>query len=200
MTELNQRHVSIKFDYKSDCKQIYFLDTCDRQNFLNAKSEHPHPLKKIFHTGKHFEFDEYAQHSKKTISRKEEKKSHSRKLIQQFVNKGCKKDVVTQQIQKVDQIDGKQLLHQQKRHDKQCIRLSATYSHSLPNLTDIITKHWHILQANQSSKETFSTLPIIAFRKATSLKQFIGTNTIHNNNKLIKTKINHHTGKCVPCN
>ena len=43
-------------------------------------------------------------------------------------------------------------------------------------------------------------LPIIAFRKGTSLKQITGTNTIHNNEKLIKTKINHHTGKCVPCN
>ena len=49
-------------------------------------------------------------------------------------------------------------------------------------------------------KKTFSTLPIIAFRKGTSLKQIIGTNTIHNNEKLIKTKINHHTGNCVPCN
>ena len=38
------------------------------------------------------------------------------------------------------------------------------------------------------------------FRKGTSLKQIIGTNTIHNNGKLIKTKINHHTGKCIPCN
>ena len=126
--------------------------------------------------------------------------SHSRKLIEQFVNKGYKKDVVTQQIQKVDQLDRKQLLHQQKRHDKQCIPLSVTYSRSLPNLKDIITKHWHILQANQSCKETFSTLPIIAFRKGTSLKQIIGTNTIHNNEKLIKTKNNHHTGKCIPCN
>ena len=57
-----------------------------------------------------------------------------------------------------------------------------------------------MLQANESCKETFSTLPIIAFRKSTSLKQIIGTNTIHNNEKLIKTKINHDTGKCVPCN
>ena len=38
-------------------------------------------------------------------------------------------------------------------------------------------------------KKTFSTLPIIAFRKDTSLKQIIGTNTIHNNEKLKKLKI-----------
>ena len=78
--------------------------------------------------------------------------------------------------------------------------LSVAYSRSLPNLKDIITKHLHILPANQSCKETFSMLPIIVFRSGTTLKQIIGTNTIHNNEKLIKTKINHHTGKCVPCN
>ena len=61
-------------------------------------------------------------------------------------------------------------------------------------------KHWHILQVNQSCKKSFGTLPIIAFRKETNLKQIIGTNTIHNNEHLIKTKNNHHTGKCVPCN
>ena len=211
MSELNQKHPSVKLDYKSDCKQIEFLDTLiykdqqnklqttlfrkssDRQNFLNAKLEHPYSLKKSIPYSQ-------ALRIRRICSTFQEYHSHSRKLIEQFVNKGYKKDVVTQQIQKVDQLDRKQLLHQQKRHDKQCIPLSVTYSRSLPNLKDIITKHWHILQANQSCKETFSTLPIIAFRKGTSLKQIIGTNTIHNNEKLIKTKINHHTGKCVPCN
>ena len=43
-------------------------------------------------------------------------------------------------------------------------------------------------------------LPTIAFRKDTGLKQMIGTNTIHNNEKFIKTENNHHTGNCVLCN
>ena len=195
MSELNQKHSSIKFDYKFDCKEIEFLDTLVHidQNFLNAKSERPYSLKKSIPYSQ-------ALRIRRIFSTFQEYHSHSRKLIEQFVKKGYKKDVVTQQIQKIDQIDRKQLLHQQKRHDKQCIPLSVTYSRSLPNLKDIITKHWHILQASQSFKETFSTHPIIAFRKGTSLKQIIGTNTIHNNEKLIKTKINHHTGKCVPCN
>ena len=40
--------------------------------------------------------------------------SHSRKLIEQFVDKGYKEDVVIQQIQKINQLDWKQQLHQQK--------------------------------------------------------------------------------------
>ena len=38
-------------------------------------------------------------------------------------------------------------------------------------------------------KKTFSKLPIKAFKKDTSLKQTIDTNTIHNNKKLIKIKV-----------
>ena len=36
---------------------------------------------------------------------------HSRKLIEQFLNKGYKKDGIIEQIQKVDQLAQKQLLH-----------------------------------------------------------------------------------------
>ena len=64
--------------------------------------------------------------------------SHSRKLIEKFVDKGYKKDVLIQDVQKVDR---KQLLHQQKCHDKQCIPLSVTtYSRALPHLKDILAK------------------------------------------------------------
>ena len=42
----------------------------------------------IFPTAKHFEFDIYAHRSKTT--------TNSRKLIEQFVDKGYKKDVIQQ--------------------------------------------------------------------------------------------------------
>ena len=75
-----------------------------------------------------------------------------------------------------------------------------TYGRALPNLKDVLTNHRHILPANQSCKKTFGTLPIIGFRKGTSRKQIIGTNIIHNNEKLTKIKNTHHTGKCALCN
>ena len=71
-----------------------------------------------------------------------------------------------QQIQKIDQLDRKQQLHQQKRHDKQCIPLSVTYSRALPNLKDILTKHWHMLQANQSCEKPLAGFPFKSLEKA----------------------------------
>ena len=38
--------------------------------------------------------------------------------------------------------------------------LSVTYNQALPNLKDILTKHWHILQANQSYKKTLARFPV----------------------------------------
>ena len=167
-----------------------FGKSSERQNILNVKSEHhPRSLNKSIPYSQ-------ALRIRRICSTFQEFHSRSRKPIEQFVNKGYKKDVVKEQIQKVDQLDRKQLLHQQKRQDKKCIPLPVTYSRTLPNLKDILTKHWHILQVNQSRKKTFSKLPI-TFRKCTSLKQIIGTNTIHNKQKLVKAINNHRTGKCV---
>ena len=124
MSELNQKQPSIKFDYKFDCKQVEFLDTLvyiyqqnklqttlfrkssDRQNFLNAESEHPYSLKKSIP-------DSRALRIRRICSTFQDYHSHSRKLIEQFFNKGCKKDVVIQQIQKLDLLNRKQLLCQQ---------------------------------------------------------------------------------------
>ena len=70
-----------------------------------TKSEHPYSLKKSIRI-------------RRICSRFQDYHSHSRKLIEQFVNRGYKKDVFLQQIRKVDQLDRKQLLHQEKRHGK----------------------------------------------------------------------------------
>ena len=92
MSELNQKHPTIKFGYKFDCKRIEFLDTLvyidqqnklkttlfrkssDRENFLNAKSEHPYPLKKI---------TPYSQalRIRRICSTFQDYHSHSRRLI-----------------------------------------------------------------------------------------------------------------------
>ena len=73
------------------------------------KLEHPYSLKENIPYNQ-------ALRIRQIYSTFQEYHSHSRKLIEQFANKGYKEDVATQQIQKVDQLDQKQLLHQQKHH------------------------------------------------------------------------------------
>ena len=165
---------------------VYIEQQNKLQNFLIVKSKHPYSLKKSI---------PYSQTLwiLQICSTLQDHHSHSRKLVEQFVNREYKKHALIQQIQKVDQRNRKQLLHQLKRHDKQCIPLSVTYSQALPNLEDILTKHWHILPANQICEKTFSKLPKIAYRKDTSMKQITGANSIQSKEALIKIIITHES-------
>ena len=122
MNELNQKCARIKSDYKFDCKRIEFLDSSvyidqqnelqttffrkpsDSQNFLNAKSGNPYLLRKLSTTVKHLEFGQYVQHSKTTTITSEN-------LLNKLLIKDTKNNVVIEQIQKVDQVYRKQLLH-----------------------------------------------------------------------------------------
>ena len=113
--------------------------------------------------------------------------------LAKFINKTNYKTLFSE-----NQVSVKILLIQ-KRNYKQCIPSSVTYRRELPNLKDILTKHWYILQTNQRCGKTFSTFPAIVFKTDTSLRQNIFTNVVHNNKKIIKSKINHQKGKCVPC-
>ena len=63
---------------------------------------------------------------------------------------------------------------------------SITYSSVLPNIKEITSKYWHILNIDSSFKEILNSSQLmIAFRKTTSLKQLIGTSTIRNNQKFL---------------
>ena len=98
MNEINQKHQSIKFDFKFSKENIEFLDTLvyisnnrlqttlykkptDCQNYLHAKSAHPFSLKKSVPYSE-------ALRSKRICSTFEEYRKHSQDLIKRFVEKG----------------------------------------------------------------------------------------------------------------
>ena len=207
--EINQKHQSIKFDFKFSKESIEFLDTLvyidsknrlqttlykkptDCQNYLHAKSAHPFSLRKSIPYSQ-------ALRIKCICSTFEEYRKHSQNLIKRFVEKGYDESAVRKQIGRVDHLDRSLLLKHCKPKHKDSIPFSVTYK-VLPNIKEIINKHWHILNINSSFKEIFNSLQlVIAFRKNTSLKQPIGTNTIRNNQKFTPTQTA-TAGQCTPC-
>ena len=60
--------------------------------------------------------------------------------------------------------------------------------------------HWHILNINNTFGDVFKAAPVMAFHKNALLRQIIGTDTIKNNQKLLKIKQNATKGECIPCN
>ena len=76
---------------------------------------------------------------------------------------------------------------------------SVTCNSVLPNKKEIINKHWHKLNIDSSFKKIFNSSQLmIAFRKNTSLKQLIRTNTIRNNQKFPTPTQTTTAGQCTP--
>ena len=83
---------------------------------------------------------------------------------------------------------------------KDSIPFSVTYNSVLPNIKEMVNKHWHILNIDSSFKERLNSSELmIAFRKTTSLKESIGTNTIRNNQKFLAPTQTTTAGQCTPC-
>ena len=66
----------------------------------------------------------------------------------------------------------------------------VTYSPILQNSRKFINKHWYILDISNKFGNVFKATSITAFRKNTSLRQIIGSNTISHNQKRLKVKQN----------
>ena len=74
----------------------------------------------------------------------------------------------------------------------------VTYSPILPNSTKFINKHWHILDISNKFGNVFKATPITAFRKNTSLRQIIGSNTISHNQKTFKGQAKYDVRRIHP--
>ena len=211
MNEINQRHQSIKIGFKFSKENIAFLDRLafidsnnrlqttlykkptDCQNFLHAKSAHPFSLRKSI-------FYSQALRIKRICSTFEEYRKHSQDLIKKIVEKGYNESTARKQIERDDHLDTSLLLKHCKPKRTGKIPFSLTYNPVLPNIKEIINEHWHILTIDSNFKEIFNNLqPMIVFRKSTSLKQLIGTNTIRNNQKFFTPTQTTTAGQCTPC-
>ena len=107
---------------------------------------------------------------------------------------------VRKQIEGVDHLDRSLLLKHCKHKREDSIPFSVTYNSMIPNIKEIINKHWPILNIDISFKEIFnSSQLVIAFSKNASLKQIIGTNTIRNNQKFLTPTETTTPGQCTPC-
>ena len=110
----------------------------DRQNYFHAKSAHPLSLQKSI---------PYSQplRIKRVCSTFDEYKKHSNDLVKWFVEKGCKENIIQNQIKKVDSLERSTMLNKTDAARKSVIPFSVTYSPTLPNIREIINNHWHCI-------------------------------------------------------
>ena len=169
----------VYIDSKDRLQTTFYKKPTDCQNCLYAKSAHPLLLKKRFPYSQ-------ALKIKRIYSTFQVCRKHSKDLIKKIIEKGNNESTVRKQIQRVDHLDWSWLLKHCKPKRKDSITFPVTYNPVLQNIKEIIIKQWHILSINSSFKEIFnSSQTMIAFRKNSSLKQLMRTNTIRNNQKFL---------------
>ena len=77
--------------------------------------------------------------------------------------------------------------------------LVVAFHKTLPNIKNVIDKHWHILSTHKKLKNTFDKKPFIACRANNKLHQMIGGNRILKSKVVDKNNENHkQSGKCSP--
>ena len=60
-----------------------------------------------------------------------------------------------------------------------------------------MNNNWHLLHINKKISSTFSTMPILAFRRNKNLKELIGQHHLSGNKKIASRR--RKSGKCQPC-
>ena len=153
ISELNQKHSSIKFDYEMSSIEIPFLDTIvyidnknhlqtrlyrkttDRQNYLLRASEHPPSLKdSLAHS--------QALRIKRVCSDNEEYKSSSEQLVKSFISRGYDQEQVAKQVRKVDSKSSDALLRPEANNiTTNRTTFVTTYNRTLPPIDRILHKN-----------------------------------------------------------
>ena len=209
LNDVNEIHPSIKFESSFSKSKIPFLDVLvykdsfsklqttlykkptDSQCFLHSKSAHPKTLKDSIPYSQ-------ALRIKRICSTIQEFNKHSDNLLKRFVERGYKEFFIKEQIKRVEYLNRDSLLEEKTRNNEPNIYLSVTYSRALPNLKEVMLKHWHILKVNPMFEKIFEKPPLLSFRRNKNLKDLIGSNVIENGKikKRVTPKIK---GKCSPC-
>ena len=188
--KLNQKHKTIKFDFKYSKTKIEFLDVLgykdinnkfqttlykkpiDRQSYLPAKSQHPRSLKESI---------PYSQvlRVKRICFTNSKFEAHINAIKDQFVKRGYQKNLIENQIDKVAKLDRNVLLADQNKSKKaSCLPLSVTFNRALPNTKNILQQHRHLLKIDSILEDTFQQTTILAFCRNRNLKDIIGGNKI----------------------
>ena len=162
-----------------------------QQAFLYAKSEHPRFLKRSI---------PYSQALRlKTICSTSTEFDKNYAIIKQkFLDRQYKEEVPDEQIKKVDRIERKELFTCKEKNNKGRIPLSITYNRTLPNISKIVNRNWHILQINTDFHGVFQATPMTAFKRSKNLQEIIGGHTVKQG-QVFKKNLARLNGKSVPC-
>ena len=189
LENLNSKHKTIKFEHNISHSKISFLDTLiyieknntlqttlyrkptDQHSYLQAHSDPPKSLKRSIPQSQ-------ALRIKTIHSTLTEYKKYCAILKQNFIERGYKEHILNDEIDKVDNIDRKDLLSKKEKNIKDRTSCLINFNRKLPMMRKIINKHWNFLQINPGLEEIFQNNPFVAYKKNKNLQEITGGHTI----------------------
>ena len=92
-------------------------------------------------------------------------KQNCEQLALTFQQRGYEKNFFEKQSDKSISIPRENLLTENPKEPSKRIPLSIKYNRTLPPISSIINKHWHILQIDNDIKNKFIERPVTAYKR-----------------------------------
>ena len=124
---------------------------------------------------------------KKIFTETSELSKNLKVLKESFLNRGFNEKILDTEFQRLPKIERNgSLAPKLKEKDQNRIPFVLTYTKTLPNVKQIINKHWHLLQINSNLRTAFEQEPIIAYGRNKNLGDLIGGKKILDNKVVSK--------------
>ena len=176
---LNEFYPNLKFTYKTSQNSVSFLDInvslkevaifsdlhikpTDGHQFLHYKSSHPNHIKNSIPCSQ-------ALRISRLCSSQKDFSAHISNLKDWFFARDYPQKVVSKQIEKV--VFGKQPFR--KDTSEQSVPFVATYHLKLKDLGTLIKSLQLFLHSNNEVQRVFSPAPMVSYRSARKIKDFI---------------------------
>ena len=98
-------------------------------------------------------------------------------------------------MEKFGLTEGKYIFqNNEKSNSKKNIPILSTYNRTLPNMSEVVKKNWHILHINPELRNVFVDKPTISFKRNKNIQDLIGDHLIKAG-KVARMKLKKQQGK-----
>ena len=116
-----------------------------------------------------------------------EYKKHCAILKENIIERGHGENILKDQIDKVDNIDQKDILSKKEKGNKDKIPCLITYNRKLPMMRKNHKQSLEFSSNKSELRETFQNNPFVAFKRNKNLQEIIGDHKIKNR-KMFKSQ------------
>ena len=180
---INGFHNSIKFTWEWSQKKVNFLDIqiinnggqVDTDLYVKPTDKHQYLTYNSCHSRGCKTSIPYAQamRLKRICSTQEAFERRAEELTEFLVHRGYQRNMVRLRVQRAGAVPREIALTPRRRENGNRIPFVVSYHPCLPNIGGILRELQPVLESSERCKQAFKDLPVMAFRRPKSLKDYL---------------------------